>query len=188
MCSSDLGNQTFHAVKLRGVAMEFNGVERLITACARGDEAGVQTMAAAEPQLVQELLAQGGSLLAEFAGNNNTRGVGLLLELGVKVTALYDGDPYFGIPNNSTALHVAAWKAWHKTVKFLIERGAPVNAGDGNGMTPLQLAVRACVDSYWTNRRSPESVEALLRAGAATDGIKLPTGYEEVDKLLGVRI
>jgi ankyrin repeat protein len=172
------------ALERRGFAMEFNGVERLIAACARADEAAVQTIAAAEPQLVQELLAQGGSLLAEFAGNNNTRGVGLLLELGVKVTAPYDGDPYFGIPSNSTALHVAAWKAWHATVKFLIERGAAVNARDGNGATPLQLAVRACVDSYWTGRRSPESVRALLRAGATVDGIQLPCGYDEVDALL----
>jgi len=69
-------------------------------------------------------------------------------------------------------------------VKFLIERGAPVNAVDGNGHTPLQLAVRACVDSYWTNRRSPESMEALLRAGASAEGIDLPTGYPEMDELL----
>ena len=25
----------------------------------------------------------------------------------------------------------------------------------------MMLAVRACVDSYWSDRRSPESVEAL---------------------------
>jgi hypothetical protein len=69
-------------------------------------------------------------------------------------------------------------------VKFLIERGAAVNAPDGEGRTPLQLAVRACVDSYWMNRRTPESVEALLQAGASVCGIKLPTGYAEIDKLL----
>ena len=172
------------ATERRGFAMEFNGVDRLIAACSRADEHIVQTIAAGEPQLVEELLAQGGSVLAEFAGNNNMDGVRLLLQLGVKVTAPYDGDPYFGIPSNSTALHVAAWKAWHKTVKFLIEHGAPVNVRDGNGATPLQLAVRACVDSYWMNRRTPESVEALLRAGAATKGITLPTGYAEIDALL----
>jgi hypothetical protein len=46
------------------------------------------------------------------------------------------------------------------------------------------LAVTACVDSYWTNRRSPESVEALLRAGASINGVEFPSGYGEVDALL----
>jgi ankyrin repeat protein len=168
----------------RGFALKFSDVDRLIAACTRNDEAAVKQIAGREPQLVQELLAEGGQLLAEFAGNDNVEGVRLLLHLGVKVTAPYEGDPYFGIPNNSTALHIAAWKAWHRTVKFLIELGAPVNAVDGNSVTPLQLAVRACVDSYWTRRRSPDSVEALLRAGASAKGITPPTGYAEIDVLL----
>ena len=172
------------AMERRGLTMEFSGVESLIAVCARNDEAAVRAIAAEKPQLVKELLAEGGSLLAEFAGNNNTEGVRLLLELGVSVQALHAGDPYFGIPQDSTALHVAAWKAWHRTVKFLIERGAQVNAVDGEGRTPLQLAVRACVDSYWMNRRTSESVEALLQAGASANGIKLPTGYAEIDVLL----
>ena len=107
-----------------------------------------------------------------------------LLDLGVPVDALYDGDPYFDIAKDSTALHVAAWKAWPKTVKLLIERGANVNAQDAKGRTPLMLAVKACVDSHWTNRRSPESVEALLKAGASISGIEFPCGYDEVDALL----
>jgi ankyrin repeat protein len=100
------------------------------------------------------------------------------------VDTRYQGDTYFDIAKDSTALHVAAWKAWPRTLKLLIERGAAVNALDGKGRTPLQLAVRACVDSYWMNRRSPESVAALLEAGAATSGVSTPTGYLEIDKLL----
>jgi hypothetical protein len=69
-------------------------------------------------------------------------------------------------------------------VKELIERGAPVNALDGKGRTALALAVKACVDSYWTERRSPDSVAALLAAGALLSGIQLPSGYDEVDQLL----
>jgi ankyrin repeat protein len=167
----------------RGVKFGFSGVDRLIAACALNDEAAVREIASHEPQLVKEL-AQGGKLLAEFAGNNNREGVRLLLELGVAVDAPYEGDPYFDIAPGSTALHVAAWKAWHSAVKLLIARGSAVNAVDGKGRTPLQLAVRACVDSYWTDRRSPESVKALLEAGARADGIKVPTGYAELDALL----
>lgn len=172
------------AMERRGIAMEFSGVDRLIAACARNDAAALRAIADREPQLVQELLAEGGRLLAEFAGTNNDEGIRMLLALGVPVDALYDGDPYFNIAKNSTALHVAAWKAWPTTVKLLIERGARVNAEDAQGRIPLMLAVKACVDSYWTNRRSPESVEALLKAGASASGVDFPSGYAEVDALL----
>jgi ankyrin repeat protein len=168
----------------RGIPIELHGVERLIAACARNDAASVRSIAEREPQLIQEIIAQGGKLLAEFAGTWNTNGVRHLLDLGVPSTALYEGDGYFDIAKDSTALHVAAWKAHPPTVKLLIERGAPVDAKDGKGRTPLALAVKACVDSYWTERRSPESVEALLRAGASVSSVAFPSGYVEVDELL----
>ena len=169
----------------RGIPITLQGVERLIAACATNDAATVRSLSENEPELVRELLAQGGTLLAEFAGTANTDGVRLLLDLGVDVGAVYrEGDGYFGIARDSTALHVAAWRAWHRAVRFLIERGAPIDARDGKGRTALALAVRACVDSYWTYRRSPESVQALLDAGASVSGIALPSGYAEVDALL----
>jgi hypothetical protein len=111
-----------------------------------------------------------------------------LLDLGVDVKALTThGDPYFDVAPNSTALHSAAWRAWPSTVKLLIERDAPVNALDGKARTALMLAVRACVDSYWKQRRTPESVEALLKAGATIRGVEYPSGYAEVDELLRTR-
>jgi ankyrin repeat protein len=181
--------------------LPYDGVEHLIvSACAaRGGSTGARAFAEQFQQLanaerlpkqfnelraISELLVEGSTLLAEFAGNGNTKGVQQLLDLGVPVDALYDGDPYFDIAKDSTALHVAAWKAWPRTVKLLIERGAPIDAEDAKGRTALALAVKACVDSYWMNRRSPESVEALLRAGASVSGVDYPSGYAEVDALL----
>ena len=169
----------------RGIPIGLEGVDRLIAACARDDAAAVRAIAEGEPGLVVELLAQGGTLLAEFAGTANTGGIARLLDLGVPVNALYEkGYGYFDIAPNSTALHVAAWRAWHETLRFLIERGAPVDARDGKDRTALMLAVKACVDSYWSYRRSPESVEALLDAGASVRGVPFPSGYPDVDALL----
>ena len=168
-----------------GLAIKLPSLERLIAACAQNDGATVLSIAEGTPWIVDELLTDGGTLLARFAGNGNTDGLRHLLHLGVSLAALdVEGDPYFDIARGSTALHAAAWRARHDTVRFLIERGAPVNALDGKGRTALELAVRACVDSYWSDRRSPESVKILLAAGARTTGIALPSGYVEIDELL----
>ncbi len=169
----------------QGSQIEFEGVERLIAACARNDSGKVRAIATEEPGLVRELIAEGGKLLAEFAGVGNTDGVRQLLDLGVDVNALTGvGDPYFDVTKESTALHSAAWRARPSTVKLLIERGAAVDVQDEKGRTPLALAVRAAVDSYWKQRRTPESVAALLKAGASVRGVEFPCGYAEVDELL----
>jgi ankyrin repeat protein len=168
----------------RGIDTKLDGVDRLIAACAMANDDVVQALIAEEPGLRAELLAEGGMLLAQFAGVGNAEGIKRLLDLGVKPNTLYAGDAYFGIPKDSTALHVAAWRGESDAMKLLIERGAPVNALDGAGQTALQLAVRACVDSYWKRRRTPEWVEPLLKAGASLDGVEIPCGYAEVDALL----
>lgn len=169
----------------KGMAAELQGVDRVIAACARGDTEVARSLTDAEPRLLEDLIAEGGELLAEFAGNGNTDGLQGLLDLGVPVGALYaGGDGYFGIALDSQALHVAAWRAQHAALGLLLARGAPIEATDGWGRTPLALAVKACVDSYWAYRRSPESVRALLADGASPAGVTYPSGYGEVDALL----
>ena len=169
----------------RGIPIYLQGVDQLLAACARSDVPVIRAVADSGPGHVERVKTNGGTLLAQFAGNGNTLGIRVLLDLGVDVRGVYrEGDGYFGIAKDSTALHVAAWRARHDTVKFLIERGAPAEVRDGAGQTPLALAVRACVDSYWQVRRSPESVQALLEAGASVESVKFPCGYPAVDDLL----
>ena len=168
----------------RGIPIELDGVDRLTAACARADAATVRSLAAGEPDTVAELRAHGGDPLVRFAGTGNAAGVRLLLDLGVDVAAPSQGDRYWGLVEGTTALHAAAWRAAHETVALLIDRGAPLEARDAQDRTPLALAVRACVDSYWADLRSPASVRALLEAGATTDGVVWPCGYTEVDEAL----
>ncbi len=168
----------------RGIHLDLQGVDRLIAACATNDRDALRS-SAGYPHVVAELINLGGTLLAEFSGTGNTAGVRNLLDCGISPASLYEeGDAYFGIAIQSTALHVAAWRAQPDVVKELIARGAPVHAKDGKGRTALELAVKACVDSYWTWRRSPDSVRALLEAGASPAGIVVPCGYDDVDTLL----
>jgi ankyrin repeat protein len=161
------------------------GVDELIAACALSDEERIRALMTGSPEFRARLIEQGGTLLAEFAGNGNADGVRHLLDCGISPGALYrEGDGYFGISPDSTALHVAAWRAWPDAVKELIACGTPIDALDGRGRTALHLAIKACVDSFWTERRSPESVAALLNAGASVVGVEFPSGYDEVDALL----
>jgi ankyrin repeat protein len=169
----------------RGFTVELAGLDSLVGACARADLATAQAVAGSNPDLVMQILSMGGTLLARFAGAANSAGLRCLLSLGVSPSALWpEGDMYWEMTPNSTALHVAAWRAHHDTVRTLIDAGTPVNAIDGRNRTALQLAVRACTDSYWKYRRQPDSVAALLNAGATSDGIDLPTGYDAIDQLL----
>lgn len=177
-------SDVFELFGARGFRFDFSSLDKLIAACARADHNQIETIQRGEPALTSKLISEGGSLLAEFAGNGNVSGLRCLLDLGISTDAIYEGDPYFEIAPESTALHVAAWRAQPSAVILLIENGAPVNATDAKSRTPLQLAVRACVDSYWTNRRTPDSVAALLEAGASRLGIRVPTGYGEIDRLL----
>jgi ankyrin repeat protein len=150
----------------RGFPIELQGVDRLIAACALDDAATIAEIREREPRAVSELLAHGAKLLAEFAATWNTAGVRHLLDLGVPVNALYDGDGYFDIAKNSTALHVAAWQSRPDLVQLLVARGADVEAKDAKGRTPLVLAHKARVDSYWMERATPEPERILRQAGA----------------------
>jgi ankyrin repeat protein len=171
--------------KQRGIDTTLTGVDRLIAALALDETATVRSIQEQEPALVDEVKKMGGDLLAAFAGNGNTAGVRQLLDLGVPVDSPFArGDGYFDEPKGSLAIHIAAWRANHDIVKLLIERGSPIDTPDANRRTPLALAIKACVDSYWSWRRSPDSVDALLRAGVSTRGVPYPTGYAEVDALL----
>jgi ankyrin repeat protein len=175
------------SIARRGLPIELPGNDRLVAACAMDDGAAVRALAQQAPALVHDVVAMGGNLLARFAGNGNAAGVRHLLDLGVAAAAPFtEGNSYFGEPAGSLAIHVAAWRAQPAVVTLLLERGSPVDPPDPNGHTPLALAIKACVDSYWMYRRTPESVEALLRAGASVRGagVQFPSGYAEVDELM----
>ena len=178
--------QLFHS---RGFDIELTGVDKLLAACAMDDDDAIGSAQRDQPESVHALIEEGGRYLALFTGVGNVEGVRRLLDLGVSPDAIYaEGDGYFGIAPRSTALHVAAWRMRPEIIKLLIERGASVNASDDRQRTPLMLAVRACVDSYWQERRSPESVHLLLDAEASVKGVEYPSGYDAVDQLLRSRM
>ncbi|HEX4561457.1 MAG TPA: ankyrin repeat domain-containing protein [Gemmatimonadales bacterium] len=167
----------------RGIPVKLDGLDALLEACAKGDAVRARELAK-NASVRRQLSADGPRALGEFTGTCNTDGVRILLDLGLPVDARWSGDSYFGTPPDSTALHVASWKVLPKLVQLLLERGADPNARDGKGMTPLMLAVRGCTESWWTHRRTAEPARLLLAAGARREGVTVPTGYDELDRVL----
>jgi ankyrin repeat protein len=168
-----------------GVPMPDEGVLGMLVACARGEETAAKALAASTPEVRAACRDKGGEWLALAAGNGNVAALGCLLAIGVPVGSVWaEGDGYFGIAPASNALHVAAWRAQHDAVQYLLAQGAAIDITDGAGATPLQLAVRACTHSYWRDRRQPTSIAALLHAGADASSLAVPTGYDDADRLL----
>jgi ankyrin repeat protein len=165
-----------------GFPVALTGDDAFLAACARGDGAAARAFTAAEPGLVARLQASDGALVADFAGAGNTDAVRLLLDLGFDL----DSRTSQGGTNADPALHVAVWRGWLDTVKLLVARGAPLEATNGEGATPLSLAVRALVEqSDWTPHGSPQIVAVLLDAGACVDTVRpFPSGCAAADALL----
>jgi hypothetical protein len=169
----------------RGFSLALEGLDELVCACALGNEQSAQDIAEKTPALKKELIEIGGTLLAKFSAGGNLRGAEILLNLDIPVNAPFlEGDGYYGTPPGSLPIHVAAWHNYPPVVQLLIDRGAAVNTPDANGDTPLMLSVRASTESYWTRRRSPDAVAALLKAGASANKVPFPCGYKPIDDLL----
>lgn len=169
----------------RGVELPQEGVDAIAVDSTLGDFQGVRARLAANTQDRALFMARLPEFIARCAGNGALAPLGVLLQLTPTVNVRWaEGDGYWDIAPNSTPLHVATWRAQHSVVRQLVDAGADVHAVDARGRTPLMRAVDACVRSHWQDTRRPTSVDVLLNAGAARDGIALPTGYDAIDRLL----
>lgn len=156
----------------RGVVIALEGDDEFLAACARANAGEARKLAAANPSVVERMQSQNPGMLADFAGTGNTAAVRLMLDLG------FDAGMARVQPNwvaGETALHVAAARGRQAVAELLIERGAPLEARQQRGWTPLRVAF-LCLEqqSEWTpNEYTLPIAEALIKAGASVEAAGL---------------
>ncbi len=108
----------------------------LFEAAALGVTDRVRELCTEDPPSVRAYTADGFSALhlASFFGRTET--VRALLDAGANVSGITQTD------DETTPLHAAAGALHPVTCQMLIDRGAPVNAQQALGFTPLHLAAR----------------------------------------------
>ena len=97
----------------------------MIAACARGDGGASVRIARAGATSRRRTAREGGTLLAEFAGDANTDGIRLLLALGVKINALYEEGNRTSTLRGTARLSTSRHGVPAGTVKFLIQKAEP---------------------------------------------------------------
>jgi len=121
------------------------------------------------------------TMLLRKADWHDTEGIRFLLERGA--------DPNRMTRWHYTALHQAMRRDDAlENIELMLEHGADPALADGSdGRSSVAIAARrgrGDVLESFERRGIPESVQALLRAGAAVTGVPYPSGYAEVDELL----
>jgi ankyrin repeat protein len=133
---------------------------KLVTACWLGDEAMMNSLLAAEPNLVARLHDADRRQLAHAARNNDLAAVRLMLAIGLPVNATSQ--------HGATPLHWAAFHGNAEMVELILQKNPPLEKTDANFQgTPLNWAIYGSEHGWHTEMGNyGATVEALLRAGA----------------------
>jgi hypothetical protein len=166
-----LGRSDLAELLLRhGARADVSSADALLAALLLADRSAVDQQLALRPGLLSELSGeQRGAGLTRAAETGNAAAIGLMLDLGFPIETR-GGDA------GAMALHTAAYSGSANVVRLLLERGADVEARDGNwDSTALVWAMIGSSEKPDDNT-SPDwlaVVQALLAAGASTEGIEL---------------
>jgi ankyrin repeat protein len=134
--------------------------DRLLGACALGDETAARAVAADDPAVIASLPLDARRALGEAVVEDREQSVALMLMLGwpLDTQAQWGGTP----------LHLAAWNGRLAMVRQLIAAGAPINIRDTRyGSSPLAWAAHgSSFAKAGTNEDYVSIAHALIDAGA----------------------
>jgi hypothetical protein len=133
---------------------------KLITACWLGDEATMNSLLAAVPNLVTRLRDPDRRQLAHAARNNDLNAVRLMLAIGLPVDACSQ--------HGATPLHWAAFHGNAEMAELILRQNPPLEVKDEDFQsTPLGWAIYGSEHGWQRDTgKYAATVEALLGAGA----------------------
>jgi len=153
-----------------GARAEVSSADALVSALLRADRAAVDEQLARRPGLLAEFTdEQRGAGLTRAAQTGNAAAIGLMLDLGFPIETR-------GGDHGAAALHTAAYSGSADVVQLLIDRGADVEAHDANWDSTALVWANIGSSERPDANPSPDwlaVVQALLDAGASTEGIEL---------------
>jgi ankyrin repeat protein len=167
-----------HAVKWleeHGAQTALTPADEFFAACGRGDEAAVKTILERWPELVTSMPEDEKQEIVNFASNDKTEAVRLMLLAGIPIdTCGHRGQ---------TALHWASWFGNVATVRLLLAHGAPVEIKEATyHAPPLGWACHGSENCGNPKGDYAAVVEALLAAGAVLNADF--SGSEAVNEVL----
>ena len=155
-------------------AQDKKGQTPLHRACGRGAAKIVETLLKYGKNININAMDKNGqtplhstidNFLADVDAGKTIEIIDMLLKKGANINAPEGEDklaPPFSSGGYRTPLHLACEKGYFNIAKYLINRGAKIEAHDGNDKTPLQ---RACKEGH------SEIANLLVAHGANTRGI-----------------
>lgn len=158
------GNQEVAAWLLaRGAPRELSDVDRLVSACSRGDRAAVSEMLEAQPELRGAIGPEHYAAFFRAAERNETNALELLLACGLDPDR---ADESIG----KTALHAAAMEGWTDAVRVLLAHGASVAVRDREFKAqPLIWAAEGSLSHPLPDRDHAGVGRLLLDAGSPVE-------------------
>ena len=145
-----------------GAPHELSDVDRLVSACSRGDRAAAAALLEARPDLPHAIGPEHYAAFYSAAERNDTRALEAMLACGFDPNR---GDESIG----KTALHAAAQEGWPDAVRLLLAHGASVAVRDREFKAqPLVWAAEAS-RSGRADRDHAAVARLLLDAGSPVD-------------------
>ena len=153
-------------------------LDQLLDALWWCDDARADAVLAADPQLVARAPEKALHQVADAARNNNAAAVSAMLRRGFPATALSQ--------HGAAPLHWAAFHGNADMMEEVLRYNPPIDAQDRQFHgTAMGWLIHGALGSWgYSTRQHEKCARLLLGAGARVDEASLPTGHDDVDRVL----